>query len=369
MDQLLIAPDLVYQTCEFSKHSRLEEWQSSMSAAYYSIDIIEDSGVELDAKIEVVKLSDVNISKFRSTTARGFRTRPNIARDSTEYFVFVFVTDGEMFFNQLVRCGTLKAGHYVMLRSGEPYELSCLSPSRAFTVHLPISDILERYRLAHLHCAKAFESAAALFPMAAAVISSIGAVPSAAREVLCQDLRRQVIDTILLLLRAERIHIRAPGSTGSEGLLLRLIGHIERHYMNTELSARSAAEDIGVSVSHLHRVFNGYNLTFGSTLREDRPVASAKSPIASVSPTMCISRNPSELPLASARLRLKTGSADEADPSGRELRRPHQGCETLIITTGHQFHYTPSSARMTWASKWRPVWSITSFVCGTTPGM
>lgn len=66
MDQLLIAPDLVYQTCEFSKHSRLEEWQSSMSAAYYSIDIIEDSGVELDAKIEVVKLSDVNISKFRS---------------------------------------------------------------------------------------------------------------------------------------------------------------------------------------------------------------------------------------------------------------------------------------------------------------
>ena len=106
-----------------------------------------------------------------------FRTRPNIARDSTEYFVFVFVTDGEMFFNQLARCGTLKAGHYVMLRSGEPYELSCLSPSRAFTVHLPISDILERYRLAHLHCAKAFESAAALFPMAAAVISSIGAVP------------------------------------------------------------------------------------------------------------------------------------------------------------------------------------------------
>ena len=270
MDQLLIAPDLVYQTCEFSKHSRLEEWQSSMSAAYYSIDIIEDSGVELDAKIEVVKLSDVNISKFRSTTARGFRTRPNIARDSTEYFVFVFVTDGEMFFNQLARCGTLKAGHYVMLRSGEPYELSCLSPSRAFTVHLPISDILERYRLAHLHCAKAFESAAALFPMAAAVISSIGAVPSAAREVLCQDLRRQVIDTILLLLRAERIHIRAPGSTGSEGLLLRLIGHIERHYMNTELSARSAAEDIGVSVSHLHRVFNGYNLTFGSTLRDMR---------------------------------------------------------------------------------------------------
>jgi AraC-like DNA-binding protein len=270
MEQLQIAPDHVYQTSDFLKHSRLEEWRSSMAAAYYAIDIIEDSGAALDAKIEVVTLSNVNISKFRSTTARGFRTRSNIARDSTEYFVFVFVTDGEMFFNQLARCGTLKAGHYVMLRSGEPYELSCLRPSRAFTVHLPIVDIEERYRLAHLHCAKAFESEAALFPMAAAVISSIGSVPPASRKFLCQDLRHQVIDIILLLLRAERIHTRAHGSTGSEGLFLRLIGHIERHYMNTELSARSAAEDIGVSVSHLHRVFQGYNLTFGSALRDTR---------------------------------------------------------------------------------------------------
>jgi len=270
MEVLPIEADLVYQTSTFSKASRLEEWCASLSDAYYALDIVEDENQALDAKIELVTLSNVSISKFRSTTARAFRKRSDIARDTTEHFVFVFITEGEMFFNQLARCGTLTAGQYVMLRSGEPYELSCLKPSRAVTMHLPIADVEDRYKLAHLHCAKAFESDVALFPMIASTMRSIGSVPTSTREALCQDLRNQVIELILLLLRAERTQSNIGGTSGSEGLLLRLIGYIEQHYMNAELSARGAAKEMGLSVSHLHRVFSSHNLTFGTTMRDTR---------------------------------------------------------------------------------------------------
>lgn len=270
MEALPLYADLVFETSEFSKASRLEEWRTSMSEAYYSLDILEDNSQALDAKIEVVTLSDVNISKFRSTKAQGFRSRSDIGRDTVEFFVFVFVTEGEMYFNQMARCGALSAGQYVMLRSGEPYELSCSRPSRAITLHLPVSDVEDRYKLAHLHCAKAFDSDPVLFPMVASVMRSIGAVPITAREILCQDLRRQVMELVLLLLRTERLQANIEGSASLEGLLVRLIGYIEQNYMNTGLSARSAAEDLGISVSHLHRVFSNYNLTFGTTLRNMR---------------------------------------------------------------------------------------------------
>lgn len=270
MEVLPVYADLVYQSSEFSKASRLEEWRTSMSEAYYSLDILEDKNQALDAKIEVVTLSDFNISKFRSTPAKGFRSRSDIGRDTIEYFVFVFVTEGEMFFNQLARCGTLAPGQYVMLRSGEPYELSCVHSSRAITLHLPVTDVEDRYKLAHLHCAQAFNSDPVLFPMVASVMRSIGAVPISSREILCQDLRRQVLELILLLLRTERLQAKVEGSAGLEGLLIRLIGYIEQNYMDSDLSARQAAEDLGISVSHLHRVFSNYNLTFGTTLRNTR---------------------------------------------------------------------------------------------------
>lgn len=270
MKELPVYADLVFETSEFSKASRLEKWRSSMSEAYYSLEILEDDSQDLDAKIEVVILSDVNISKFRSTRAQGFRSRSDIGRDTVEFFVFVFVTEGEMYFNQMTRCGTLSAGQYVMLRSGEPYELSCNRPSKAITLHLPVSDVEDRYQLAHLHCAKAFESDPILFPMMASVMRSIGAVPTSARELLCRDLRRQVMELILLLLRTERLQANIEGSASFEGLLVRLIGYIEQNYMNADLSARIAANELGISVSHLHRVFSNYNMTFGSTLRNMR---------------------------------------------------------------------------------------------------
>lgn len=267
MGAMPIHADLTYRTSEFSKASRLEKWRASMSDAYYALDIVADDRYALDAKIEIVTLSNVSISNFRSSTAKGFRTRRDIVRDTTEHFVFVFVTEGEMFFNQLARCGTLAAGQYVMLRSGEPYELSCLRPSKAITLHLPVADVEERYKLAHLHCAKAIESDAVLFPMAASVMQSVGAVPVSARKAMSHDLRRQVVDTILLLLRAERIQASVDGNDGHLG---RLIDYIEQNYVNSELSARTAAQDLGMSVSHLHRAFGSFNLTFGSTLRDTR---------------------------------------------------------------------------------------------------
>lgn len=270
MEVLPVYADLVFETSDFSKASRLEEWRTSMSKAYYSLDILEDENQALDAKLEVVTLSDVNVSKFRSTRARGFRSSSDIGLDTVEFFVFVFVTDGEMYFNQIARSGTLSAGQYVMLRSGEPYELSCNRPSRAITLHMPVSDVEDRYKLAHLHCAKAISSDPILFPMVASVLQSIVAVPITAREILCQDLRRQVMELVLLLLRTERLQASIEGSSPLEGLLVRLIGYIEQNYMNTDLSARRAADDLEISVSHLHRAFSNYDLTFGSTLRNMR---------------------------------------------------------------------------------------------------
>lgn len=252
-----------------------------MSDAYYSLDIIEDSEHALNAKIEVTSLSSVNISDFRSTPAKGYRHRADIAKDVSEFFVFVFVTEGEMFFNQLARCDRLLPGQYVMLRSGEPYELSCLKPSRAITLHLPVELIEDRFKLAHLHCCARYQNNPTLFPMIQSVTRSISAIPADERRPLNRDLQKQALDLILLLLRSERLQASGSTNSSTDGLLTRLIEHIELCYSDPELTAHRAAGSLGISVSHLHRVLNLHDMTFGKMLKQVR-LARAHETLSSV---------------------------------------------------------------------------------------
>ena len=262
--------DLIFSTSAFEQATRLEQWRASMSDAYYSLDIIEDSEHALSAKISVTSLSSVNISDFRSTPAKGYRHRADIAKDVSEFFVFVFVTRGEMFFNQLARCDRLMPGQYVMLRSGEPYELSCLTPSRAITLQLPVELIEDRFKLAQLHCGARYQNNPTLLPMIQSVTRSISAIPANERRPLNKDLQKQALDLILLLLRSERLQTSGSTNSNTDGLLTRLIEHIETCYSDPELTARQAAGSLGISVSHLHRILSSHDMAFGKLLKRVR---------------------------------------------------------------------------------------------------
>ena len=268
---MLAEPSRQFSTANVTAARRVDAWREVISDVFFSIDIGVDrsSRDRWSASIAEVGVQDLSLTEYTTDCASGTRCRTSVAHDETESYVFCVPLQGEMHFNQHGRAGSIGPDQYVMLRSGDFYQLSCRSSFLGYFLKAPVHSLDKVYTGAERHCAMMHRPNASLCKVLRSTLAAIGQLSAEERETAGQILQRQVLGMLALMLQSEEA---AAGESTSARMAVfrRLKALIAIRYPDEAFSPTVAARELGVSPGYMHRCAAAHGTTFREMLKDTR---------------------------------------------------------------------------------------------------
>jgi len=266
---MFMVPDRIFSTDAIVKNKRLWAWREVISEIFYNVDIDDVCEENWQASIAEIRLEDLSFTKYVTEKARGTRCRAAISADTEEYYIFVFPISGSMFFSQSGRSGIVKANGYILLRSGELYQLSCDQSFQGYFLKVPTDALDRQYADAGLHCAGSEHANGAIAKVLLSVMTTASDLLPAERVKFGAGLQRQIIGMLGLMLQMENPDSECT-SMARRQIVQRVLRLVEARYHVETFSPVSAAAELRISVGYLHRCLQTHGTTFAKMLRDAR---------------------------------------------------------------------------------------------------
>ena len=269
---------------------KLKSWRDSMSAVYYSLDIVPTSLDRIRGELFGAQFDAMGVSSFKADAQRVLRHKSAAQRDGSENFVFLFPTRGPLHFEQLGRSGIATPGEVALLTSGEGYAVDVPDHSENITLKIPCDRLRARIPGLDHRCARTAIANHHFAPLISQLGHQLLQLDRTPHTLVLQD---TVLDLISLMLETAG----TAGLPESEQqplmdvLYQRLCAYIGRHFRDPALGPAQAARSHRISVRYLHKVFHAHGTTFGRTLLETRldearrllgPVTARRRPIGEI---------------------------------------------------------------------------------------
>lgn len=240
-----------FSTSEYEPRRRLNVWKDILSEVYFRLQV-EGAEEGLLGEIKQVDFGSVSITSYNSDHQRNVRTKQCIAADSDDSFAFLMPVKGAIEFQQNARLGTIAPGGYVLLSSSDFYEIRCLDNYANLTVKIPGTELRRRLPNADDYCASKFPPNAELAQLVRNHIDGLLRL-SFDESQHRQSLASILIDLISLTLGASHTDTE---SASQYALRRRVQVYISDNLANPELTPRKIAEDNGISLSYLYKIFH-----------------------------------------------------------------------------------------------------------------
>jgi AraC-like DNA-binding protein len=254
----------------------LKAWQRTISDTYYQQDVRAEAEVSFEARIAVIDLGGVSISRIVSPPVVYQRRIEQISAQAENYHLVTIPVAGELIFDQKdlqLRCPT---NGLLMERGDLPYELRQPGNNELFV--LKVSQALLDTLLPHGTMFKG-ETLAPL-GLAGLLVDFVRSSMSHGCEIEpCHyaNLRRQILDLLVLTLTSQESGFEGAETSVQDAHLRRIKRAVRNRLFYHGLSPRRIATECGVSVSYLHRLFAVTGTTVGQWIREERLLASDRA--------------------------------------------------------------------------------------------
>ena len=258
-----------FSTKDYSEDKQLGAWQEIMSDVYYSLEIKRSQTRGLRGKIRKYDIGPVSITTFDADEQRVFRTKPRIARDPEDAYVFVMPVRKDLYFNHNGRSGFVKPGGHVLVSTSDFYELSCPDGFVNWTVKIPGEELRQRNPCVDDYTGCRFPIDLPMSHFARQQVRSLAVTFGNAGPRNSAGLARNLIDTIALVVTTEMGS--GDGATKSQYLIRgRIMSYIRNNIGEFDLSPRMIAEANGISVSYLYKLFRTSGMTVGEYIMAQR---------------------------------------------------------------------------------------------------
>jgi AraC-like DNA-binding protein len=264
--------DIVVSTDHVSLADRHNTWLSVICDTIGPLDVRIDEGVPVRGEITAGRLGPVTVGTVVTATPQSIHRTPGlIRRDNPEVYRVVLVVAGHPVLRQRGREARLRQGELAIYDFTQPYDFICTSPVR-----------LAKFTIPHQLLTVPRDLVARLTAVPIAADHGVGALASPLLHRLSRDsgcyspasaarLSTVMADVISTALadHASQDDVVPPESR-DRSTLVRVIGYIERHLGQPDLAPGMVAAANFVSLRHLHRMFEGENITVSAWIRQRR---------------------------------------------------------------------------------------------------
>lgn len=249
----------VLTTQAVTPRERVSYWVDMICSTYVKLecDPALDGAGGFDGSIESHQLPGLHLSVVRSGPQTVLRTRSAIARDPEDCFLIVSQVRGHGMVEQDGRETLMAPGDFSIYHSTRPYTLrfsddfeELVLKVRGDALRAAVRDV---EALTATKVSGASGPARILHGMLQTLRADVDTLPAASARPICDSLVSLVAAGLGTLHGASRVESTALRSYHLE----RIRRHIDEHLRDPGLTIESVAHQLGMSVSHLHRLFAG----------------------------------------------------------------------------------------------------------------
>jgi len=266
----------LFSTDGLSVPERVGLFDRFLAASQHGTRVLTRTPELFSAQVRAVQLGAIEVSEFTAAHATVARTPALIRACDPDVYAFIAPLSGQTTLRQAGRDIELRPGWMALRSSGRPFELHVApeqSPARLIRAQVPRTLLAQqRQQLDRLLAepVPGHRGMGSLFTQFLAGLAADAAAPSG--DYRPGDLPR-LGHLTLDMFDAMLAHILDPGHEvlpAQQALLARVMSHIRERLGDPQLSPETVAAAHHISVSYLHRLFAGRDLTVAATIRSQR---------------------------------------------------------------------------------------------------
>lgn len=257
-------------TANTALHDRSRHWHDAIAKTYFPLDLKFRNPDSFSGDLSLWQLGDVSLSRLTSDALQYRRLPHHFKAERDEHFLVTVPARSEVFFSQCGKDVRCNAGGFILERSHEPYEFSHAEAADLWVVKVESKALGGRIRQPDRFCSMQFNAADGAGGLFADMLHLIPGRFDAMSHEVRSTVGQQLIDLLVLALKADERTLTSGTSTVREAHLTRIEAYVRKNLANSELDPETIARGCGISTRYLHELFRDTNQTLGSWIRDQR---------------------------------------------------------------------------------------------------
>jgi AraC-like DNA-binding protein len=249
---------------------RSRHWHEAIAATYFPLDLGFREPDSFAGELSIWDLGSVSMSRLTSEALNYRRLPYHFRGERDEHFLVTVPARSEVFFSQCGKDVRCNPGGFILERSHEPYEFSHTEAADLWVLKIEAQALGGRIRQPDRFCSLQFNASDGAGGLFADMLHLIPGRFDAMTDETRNTVGLQLIDLLVLALRADERTLTSGASTVRTAHLTRIESFIRRNLGDNDLSPESIARGCGMSTRYLHELFRDTNQTVGSWVRDQR---------------------------------------------------------------------------------------------------
>jgi AraC family transcriptional regulator, positive regulator of tynA and feaB len=227
---------------------------------------------EFDGRIESVILESGSVARVRMTPVVAARTKADVSNSTAECIYGNFVLAGELHVEQRGRSNVARQGDVILYDSAFPLTLKEQHDHHYedLPFMIPKSELASIKDLENVFGNVVLRRDSLIRPLSSSLaflaenISSLSRVEVAGLFDACVSLLPVAVGY------AERERNKTADIPQASPMLRAILDFVNRHISSADLSPQAAADNLGITVRYVHKLFAAKHMTFGSYVTSKR---------------------------------------------------------------------------------------------------
>ncbi|SMH54546.1 transcriptional regulator, AraC family [Mesorhizobium australicum] len=253
--------DLMFDTQSLPQAQRYTAWRDAICDVYVNVDVAATRPEDYRGFIREARFGEVVMTDILLSEQRIRRNRQHIARLDKDCYYLQLVHSGN--FSVIQRGSTLRsnAARGAIFCASELYELQCHGEARSFYLELPRDDFASRFDKDKVPVSALINTTQGLGRIATEFCASLATEGSKLGEGIRAGLGDRLMDMLALTLQSGPDDSPLADGSVRRARLLSVQNWIEAHIGEHDLTLERIAVANGVSLRHLHMLFEGSEMT------------------------------------------------------------------------------------------------------------
>jgi AraC-like DNA-binding protein len=249
---------------------RSRHWHDTIAATYFPLDLSFRDADKFTGELVDWNLGSVSLSRLTSEALQYRRLPHHFREESDEHFLVTVPARAEVFFSQAGKDVRCNPGGFILERSHEPYEFSHADAADLWVMKVEAKAIGSRIRQPDRFCSLQFNAADGAGGLFSDMLHLIPARFDAMTQETRSTVGQQLVDLLVLALKADERTLTSGSSTVRVAHLTRIESFIRKNLNDSDLTPEAIARGCGLSTRYLHELFRDTNQTVGSWVRDQR---------------------------------------------------------------------------------------------------
>ena len=261
----------IFDSDDYSAGDRLARFDGLQASSAHAMRVRASRPEQFRATARRLDLGPVELVELTATPACIVRSRKLIMENDPELSAVVLPVRGRVDLAQQDHSSSLGDHEIALYDSSHPFDFRLAEPTTLLRAQLPSALLpLPRARLEPV-LGERMSGRRGVSGLLADTLTRVITDAACYRPSELARLGSVIIDLLAATLASRLDPEETPaGRSGSPGLLLRIEDFVQRHLSDPELSPPMIASAHHISVSYLHRLFQGRGTTIAASIRARR---------------------------------------------------------------------------------------------------